>query len=220
MTAARWKLPPPGNLPWPLRDSRDAVTSLERDEYGRLVMRIRHQTLRGITPRQLEWWFRNIGGDIAIGGVTTTRYRAWHPFDHIHWALARPAPGGGAGVGALFHIVEAFGADPAMLIDVVEEVARLDESGITLVNRRAGIELSRLSHDFVAAPEGTDYISCLTVGTALRPLSAILNPVIRRFVFTKAMGHAWLRHNVEEVGLLEHLLPLLDAPRATVPAAA
>jgi hypothetical protein len=23
------------------------------------------------------------------------------------------------------------------------------------------------------------------------------------------MGHAWLRHNVEEVGLLEHIVPLI-----------
>lgn len=212
MLAARWTLPSPRTLPWPLRDPRHAQTSLEQDEYGRLVMRIRHQILRDVTPRQLEWWFHNIDGEVTIEGVTLSRYLAWHPRDHIHWALARPAPGGGVGVGARFRIVEAFGADPAMLIDVTEEVLRLDQTGISLVNSAAGIELSRLSHDFIAVAGGTNYVSCLTVGVRPRPLGRVINPLVRRFVFTEAMGRAWLRHNVEEVGLLEHLLPLLGAP--------
>jgi len=34
-----------------------------------------------------------------------------------------------------------------------------------------------------------------------------LSPLIRRFVFDEAHGIAWLRHNIEEVGMLEHFLP-------------
>jgi hypothetical protein len=32
---------------------------------------------------------------------------------------------------------------------------------------------------------------------------------VQRFFFDAAHGLAWLRHNVEEVGLLEHFLPAL-----------
>ncbi len=31
--------------------------------------------------------------------------------------------------------------------------------------------------------------------------------VIHRMVLTETMGGAWLRHNVEEVGLLEYIIP-------------
>jgi hypothetical protein len=33
-----------------------------------------------------------------------------------------------------------------------------------------------------------------------------LNPVIHRTVFPEATGRAWLKHNVEEVGLLEYII--------------
>jgi len=46
----------------------------------------------------------------------------------------------------------------------------------------------------------------LTVGAAT-PLGRIVNPLLHRAVFTERMGRAWLRHNVEEVGALEHILP-------------
>jgi hypothetical protein len=57
--------------------------------------------------------------------------------------------------------------------------------------------------------EGTLYVSTLTVGSTVPVLRGILNPLIHRLVFPEAMGRAWLKHNVEEVGLLEHIIPLL-----------
>jgi len=206
---AKRMLPPPRQLPWPLKDVGAAGTSLHYDHQGRMVMDISHETVAGLAPAQVAWWFRNIGGEIMIGGRQMSRYLAWHPRDHIDWQLAQPAPQGRVGVGARFRIVEAFGAEPSMTIDVVEEVIRLDDSGITLRNRVAGFEVTRLSHDFGPAPGGTRYVSRLTIGFAVPGLSHVLNPMIHRFVFSESMGRAWLKHNVEEVGLLEHLVPLI-----------
>lgn len=200
---------PPRQVPWTLRPLSSATTSLGHDRHGRMVCRIEHRLLRGISPRHLVWWFCNIGGDMDLDGRSIAKYLAWHPVDHIHWELAAEAPGGGVGVGARFRIVEAFGGRIAHRIDVIEDVLRLDESGITLAGRRLGIEVSRLQHDFVATPEGTLYRSTLTIGTALPLLRSLVNPLIHRLAFPEAMGRAWLLHNVEEVGALEHLLPLL-----------
>lgn len=179
-----------------------------------MVMTIEHDLLKGVTPRMVEWWFRNIGGHMEIGGQRLDNYLVWHPFDHIRWELARPAPGGGAGKGAKFRIVEMFNANPDFYIDVVEEVIRLDETGITLVNRTPGFEITRLNHDFSAAEDGTLYRSTLTIGPAAPLVRNIVNPFFHRFVFTEGMGHAWLRHNVEEVGALEHILPRCFPPDA------
>ena len=46
------------------------------------------------------------------------------------------------------------------------------------------------------------YLACSRIG-------AVLNPLMHRFLFGEAMGRAWVKHNVEEVGLLEHIVPLL-----------
>ncbi len=51
----------------------------------------------------------------------------------------------------------------------------------------------------------------MLIGTAAPVLRSLVNGVIRRWRFTDAMGPAWLRHNVEEVGNFEHFLPALYA---------
>jgi hypothetical protein len=209
MFRRRLPMPPPRTLPWPLKPLSSAETALDYDAQGRMVMRIRHGLLKGLTPEMVAWWFRNIGGDVEIAGRRLSRYLVWHPEDHIHWALARPGPDGGAGPGAKFRIVEAFGRNPDFYIDVVETVTRLDASGITICGHRLGLEVSRLNHDFAAVAGGTQYLSTLTIGISVPRLRAVINPLIHRALFTEAKGRAWLKHNVEEVGLLEHIVPLL-----------
>lgn len=206
----RLPLPQPRLVPWPLKPLSSAETALRYDSCGRMVMTIEHELLAGLTPEMLEWWFRNIGGAMKVGGEILNRYLVWHPFDHIRWELVNSLPDGGVGVGSRFRIVEAFAANPHFYVDIVDTVIRLDASGITLVNRdMAGIEVTRLKHDFVAAEGGTLYRSTLTVGIAIPVFGKLVNPIIHRAVFSEEMGRAWLRHNVEEVGLLEHIVPLL-----------
>jgi hypothetical protein len=95
------------------------------------------------------------------------------------------------------------------LVDVVEEVIRLDRTGITLEKRVLGQIVSRLSHDFGNGQDGARYHSTLIVGIDVPVVCHAINAAIRRLVFPEAMGRAWIRHNVEEVGLLVHLIPLV-----------
>ncbi len=205
----RLPLPEPRALPWPLRSLESAQTSLCYDAFGRMVMHIRHGVLKGVTPEMVAWWFGNIGGDIEIEGKQLNRYLVWHPQDHILWQLAQPGPDGRASAGAKFRIVEAFGRNPDFYIDVTETVTRLDATGITLEGYRLGQQVTRLNHDFSTVEGGTLYVSSLTIGAKVPVLREFVNPLIRRTIVPEAMGHAWLKHNVEEVGLLEYIIPLL-----------
>ena len=171
-----------------------------------MVMTIRHDVLKGLSPDMLAWWFRNIGGDMELDGQQVNKYLVWHPIDHIKFEVVRPAGDGNIGPGAVFRIVEAFNADPNLYVDIRDEVIRLDPTGFTLVQRRLGVEVARLNHDFAAVQGGASYFSTLTIGTTVAARS-ILNPLLHRYVFTERMGRAWLRHNVEEVGALEHIVP-------------
>jgi hypothetical protein len=212
-------MPPPRRLPWPVKPLASAQTRLGYDDQGRMVMDIVHDVVKGLAPADVAWWFANIAGDIEIDGATMPRYLAWHPNDHIHWELAAPGQDGGASVGARFRIVEAFGRDPAHYIDVVEQVTRLDASGITLVGTVLGQQVSTLRHDFSPVTGGTRYVSRLTVGVDLGGAGRLVNRVLHGAVFSAAKGHAWLRHNVEEVGLLEHIVPLLQRQQRRAAAA-
>ena len=135
-------------------------------------------------------------------------YLAWHPLDHIAWELDRPAPDGGTGEGARFHIVETFNQDPTMLIDSVDRVEKLDRTGIRLSLRVAGAQVFQLEHTWSEGRGRTHYTSVFDLGARSR-LFAPVNAYLRRRVFRPGMEQAWIRHNIEEVGLLEHFLPAL-----------
>ena len=51
------------------------------------------------------------------------------------------------------------------------------------------------------------------------PLAAPINRYARRNVFRPGMAEAWVKHNVEEVGILESILPpLFNRASASTPA--
>jgi hypothetical protein len=192
----------------PFRGVDTATVRYTTASHGRRRASIVHRPLAGVTPAMLLDWFSHLGGTMSYAGAVVDRYLAWHPLDHIRWELARPASGGGAAEGARFHIVEAFGARPEYRVDVVDRVEKLDETGIRLVQRVAGVIVLQLEHTWSPGSDGTHYVSVLDVGAR----SPLLAPVNRVLVgrFPDHMVRAWVKHNVEEVGQLEYLLPALS----------
>lgn len=206
----RMNLPEPLEVPWTMKPLASAETRAERLDDGRLRFSIRHDVLAGITPEQVCWWFRNIGGDMELEGRRVARYRVWHPRDHVSWALRRPR-GGEIGAGSVFHIRECFGRDPRWALDVLLHVTRLDPGGFATVSRVLGVTVSRMEYHFTRVAGGTLYENSLTVGIERAPR---LNALLRARVFPEERGRAWLLHNVEEVGNFEHFLPGLLAQAA------
>ncbi len=69
--------------------------------------------------------------------------------------------------------------------------------------------LDRLERAWSAGDDGAHYVSVMDLG-ARSPMLGPVNRLIRsRFHDDKA--HAWVKHNIEEVGQLEHLLPQLNS---------
>ncbi|MGV0603782.1 hypothetical protein [Mycolicibacterium sp. XJ1904] len=197
---------------YPLRSVDTATVQHLDHRHGRRRITIDHRPLAGITPAMLLDWFTHLGETMVYGGEVIDRYLAWHPIDHIQWALARPAPGGGAADGARFHMVEAFGGRPEYRIDEVARVEKLDETGIRLVKRVAGIAIFQLEHTWSAGADGAHYVTVMDLG-ARSPLLSVVNSVVRRR-FPADKVRAWVKHNIEEVGQLEYLLPLLRSGEA------
>ncbi len=193
-------------LIYPLRTVDPERVSIRHFAHRRLRMTIDHEPLEGITPEMVLWWFRHIGGTMPYAGGIHPRYSVWHPLDHISWRLVNPSHP--IGEGSRFHITEAFGQDPAMLVDSVDRVEKLDRTGIRLALRIAGAQVFQLEHTWSAGRGRTHYVSVFDLG--LRSvLGAPVNAYLRKKVFRPDMDAAWIKHNVEEVGLLEHFLPAL-----------
>lgn len=198
----------------PMKPVFSAVTTQTILPNGQLVLTIKHEVIKGVTPTMLRWWFETLGETMTHEGKVYPRYLLWHPRDHIQWQLVSRSPGGGSGQGARFRIVEAFAANPAFYVDSTEYVEKLDEDGLSLVRRVLGMEVFRLEHRFGQTIGGATYHSRMVVGVKSGLLRWLVNDVVRPRIFSDAMGTAWLTHNVEEVSMFEHLLPGLYEARA------
>jgi len=200
-------VPPPVHLPWGLKPVGSAASGIDTLTDGRTRCWIRHEVVRGVTPRMLAWWFAHLEGDVEVGGVRINRYRVWHPYDHVHASYARRLPDGSVGPGAAIHLREMLGANPAFVVDVVTDIEKLDEEGFIHNPVVHGIRgLARMEYRFEAVAEGTQYENCLLFG-GRGTVARSLHPLLSRLAFPDGKGAAWLRHNIEEVGMFENFLP-------------
>ena len=201
---------------YPLRPVETATVRYTDAPHRRRRITIDHQPLSGVTPEMLLDWFTHLGGTMSYGGEIIDRYLAWHPIDHIKWELARPAPTGGAAEGARFRMVEAFGARPEYKVDEVARVEKLDETGIRLALRIGGVAVFQLEHTWSVGADGAHYVTVMDLGVRSALLAPVNRIVCRRFPDDKV--RAWVKHNIEEVGQLEYLLPQLASSGEAEPA--
>lgn len=193
---------------YPMRSVDTATVRFSDHPHGRRRITIVHRPLPGVTADMLVEWFTTLDGTMTYGGATVRRYLAWHPLDHIDWQLATPSPNGRPGEGARFRIVEAFGANPEYRVDVTDDIEKLDHTGIRLVTRFGGAIVFQLEHTWSSGgQDGAHYVSVLDIG-ARAPWMAPVNAVLHRR-FPRDMARAWVKHNIEEVGRLEYLLPAI-----------
>lgn len=203
------KPPEPVTLPWGLKPLGSAECGAERLPDGRLSYWIRHDIVKGVSPRMLVWWFSHLEGDVEVAGQRINRYRVWHPYDHVHASYVRRRADGSVGPGAAIRLREFLGADPRFHVDVVTDIEKLDEAGYVHQPRLHGLSgVVRMEYRFTRVAEGTLYENRILVG-GLHGWRRALSPLVERFGFDAAHGRAWLRHNVEEVGAFEHFLPAL-----------
>jgi hypothetical protein len=200
-------LPTPLPLPFALKPVHSADTGIEALPDGRTRYWIRHDIVRGVSPAMIAWWFAHIEGTVEFAGRRYNRYRFWHPGDHVHGSVHKRRPDGTVGPGASLRLIEVLGRNPKFLVDTITHIERLDEGGYIHnpeMHGRTGFV--RMEYRFEAVPTGTFYENSLIIGAA-KPWYRLVKPLVARFGFTPEQGRAWLRHNVEEVGMFENFLP-------------
>ncbi len=199
-------LPPPLSVPWQLKLVSSAKSGFKTLPDGRRCFWV-DEFLKGVTPKMLVWWFSHIDGEMEIEGRLISRYRVFHPFDHVWARYVRRLPDGSIGPGAQIRICEFIARNPHYKTEVTATIEKLDEDGFINNVSVGGISLVRMEHDFYETAGGTHFEHRLITPGNLRlwmlskPLSALM--------FSNAKGRAWLKHAIEEMGSLENFLPQL-----------
>lgn len=189
-----------------MRTPDSARITVEELDDGRLVQKIEHAVVRGVTPAMVLWYLEHIDEVLTWRGQVALAYRFWHPVDHIHFRRR-----GAFGPGDEWHIVEAFGADPRLWMEALFRVTKLDGTGFTMEIRKLGRPVAVMDERWEVTADGLRWTVEQTIGAP----GAVLGPLTRAIRRRRApMLTAWQRHNVEEVGNLEHFLPELHAELA------
>lgn len=199
----------------PMKVLDSAEHRIENLPDGRLRAWIRHDTMRGVTPAILRWWFEHIDAFTRFNGRDFTGpevpvYRLWHPYDHIavRWRRRVRGPDGRLAPGSVIHIEENLGG--RYPVRATARVTRFDDAAFNFDLLLGGvIPAASLDHEYAPVDGGCSFYTCLTVGTARPGLGPALNRVIRRLAPGEAMLRAWVVHNVEESGETEKFVPAL-----------
>ena len=166
-----------------------------------------------VTPDMLAWWYRVLPiSQVEFDGAVRPMYHLFHPYEHGRIWVEAPAADGrpGVGAGGIVARYEWFGPyDSTGAAQVVELSPRRFVSRPVL----AGVTFGEIRHEWGNRPEGATYTVVSVIGVDWPVIGPWVNALLRRYAFSEGMLREWQRHQVEEVGLLPHFLPLLYARR-------
>lgn len=181
---------------------------------GRIRVRIEHDTIRGVTPEMMRWWFENLAdtttwNGVDFGGPQISHYHLWHHRDHIA-VTPRPAAGVNTEIatGTTFTIDEQFN-DYRDRIHATVTVTRLDDEEFTFDIHKAGVRVGRIVHTYGPTDGGLRFYAETTIGFD-RGTLAFAN-LVRPWFYSARTADHWIRHNIEETGRSEDVIPQLYA---------
>lgn len=202
-------LPPNRGINWIKKSLDSAEYGREILDDGRIKYWIRHEILAGVSPKMLVWWFQHLEGEIEYQGKLYDRYHVWHPEDHVHVSYEKRNDSGLIRPGAVLRIVEYLGRQKRYLVNVISPIEQLDETGFIHNPKLYGIfPLARMEYRFQEIKDGTFYENCLIVGWKGNSFR-LLRTIFEFLFFDRKHGHAWIKHNIEEVGQFQNFLPEL-----------
>ncbi|MCY3929571.1 MAG: hypothetical protein OXG81_15005 [Acidobacteria bacterium] len=197
----------------PMKGLDSARHRVERRSGGRLRASIEHDTMKGVSPEMLRWWFENIdtwtrynGRDFA--GPLVPVYRYWHPFDHItvRWHR-RVYVRERLGPGSVIEIHEDIGGKHP--VRARARVSKFDDEAFNFDLLLGGLlRVGSLDHLYAEVEGGCSFYTEARVGVRVPIIGRLLNWIIRR-QFTEELLRDWIVHNVEESGETEKFVPAL-----------
>jgi hypothetical protein len=198
----------------PMKTLASARQDVEELGGGRVRAWIEHETMRGVTPEMLRWWFENIDATTRwnghdFSGAEVPVYRLWHPYDHIavRWRRRVLDPAGRLARGSLLEIQENLGA--TIPVRARARVTRFDDEAFDFELLQGPIRFGELLHHYTAVDGGASFYTEMRVDVQLPMIGSLLTRLARRFRANDRLLRTWIQHNVEESGETEKFVPAL-----------
>lgn len=199
-------------------------TDITRTKNGSILVQIEHDDAKGVTPEMLKWWFEHLsctttwnGEDFS--GSEVTLYHLWHHRDHVAVTPLTDAPDGrkntGFCEGADSQIHERFNEFHDH-IHFTMHTTKLDEHEFTFQIMAGGVAAGHIKHTYEAIEDGCTFYAETRVGMDTPIIGWLFNHTILPLIYSKRSGENWIRHNIEETGRTQDILPILYENRDKV----
>ena len=189
-----------------------AKIKIVRLDRGRIQLTIGHETIQGVTPEMIVWWFKNFPEKkIKVNGRVVPWYWLWHPIDHVKVVVIekeKPGPNG-ATISPLIEIHEQMG--PGRFMINRGRADKMDASGTRVSFKLGPIDAGFLEHVFTRVPDGTRIDTRMALGLNMPVLSHYINFLMRTMTADEPFLRAMIKHIVEEMGNFQFFLPRLYA---------
>lgn len=187
---------------------------------GSIRVQIEHDDIKGCTPAMMCWWFENLAATTTwngedFSGPEVSHYHLWHHRDHVAVVPLQDSVAGGRNgfaLGATTMIREQFN-DYRDKINATVTTTRLDDGEFTFVIKRFGLTAGRIVHLYHQTDDGLRFYAETEIGVKAPLLGPLFNWLVLPFVYSKATASHWIRHNIEETGQSEIVVPPLYAAR-------
>ncbi|KKO96926.1 hypothetical protein THAR02_10968 [Trichoderma harzianum] len=185
---------------------------IKRTWTGKLHVRIEHDTIKNCTPEMMRWWFENLGRStnwdgVGFDGPLISFYHLWHHRDHvsvtpISGSKTGFAPGGSTRISEQFN-------DCHEKINIIAVTERLDNGEFTFITKRLGLTVCRIFHLYSAEENGLRFYAETVIGVDTPVFGWLINWLVVPFIYSKSTAERWIRHNIEETGRSECVIPSL-----------
>lgn len=135
----------------------------------------------------------------------------WHHRDHIAVTpLTQPHNGinKGFAVGAYSKIHEQFN-DYNELINNTMLTTVLDETEFSFLIMVGSLKVGRINHYYEPTENGSTFYAETYIGIDIPFVGWFINWIILPMFFSKTTAKHWIKHNIEETGQTEKILPVL-----------
>ncbi|MFB1298722.1 hypothetical protein ACAG24_024750 [Mycobacterium sp. pW049] len=191
--------------------------NVSRSWSGKVKNQVEHDTIRGVSPKMLRWWFQNASGMTTWNGKDFTGPEIpvnllWHHRDHIDVTPLTDGDRQNEGFipGGVSVIREQL-SDYRDLIIATVHTDVLDDEAFDFRIMRFGRTVGRMRHRFSAEPNGSRLYAEIEIGVDIPVLGVLLNWLLVPLLFSKSTAERSIRHGIEEMGRLEQVLPPLYA---------
>jgi hypothetical protein len=192
-------------------------TDISRTWKGTVLVQIEHDNIKNCTPEMLCWWFHNLSRTTTwngkdFNGSEVTFNHLWHHRDHVQVTPLTNASDGKINHGFLegcnSRIDERFN-EFHFHVNTVMHTIKLDNHEFTFLITMGGIPFGHITHLYEQETDGSSFYAETELGSQIPVIGWLFNWIVLPFIYNKKTAENWVRHNIEETGRTEDILPIL-----------